>query len=127
MFDFLDSDWFIIGLEIVFLAFIGYDAYKYYVTRKKEYLVNIVLAIGFAIWVLAPFYTKYHDWNEDQREELRVSCLSEHNQSYCACMDNMMYKAYEFEDYKKIDKANDEKYKVFIQDSLDECFDDSWF
>ena len=43
MFDFLDSDWFIISLEIVCLILIAYDIKKYIETKKKEYITNIVL------------------------------------------------------------------------------------
>jgi hypothetical protein len=127
MFDFMDSDGFIIGLEIVFLTFIIYDAWKYYKTRKKEYILNIAMAIGFAIWVLAPFYTKYYDWHESERESLRTQCLSENNESYCDCMDEMIVKAYDFATYKEIDKKNDKEYLEFIKESEEECFGDSWF
>ena len=44
MFDFLDSDWFIITLEIVFVILIAYDIKKYIETKKKEYITNIVLS-----------------------------------------------------------------------------------
>ena len=127
MFDFMDSDWFIIGLEIVFLSFVGYDAYKFYMTRRKEYIVNIVMAIGFALWILVPFYTKYHDWKDSQREEVSKTCVSENNASYCKCMDNMVFKHYEFEVYKKIDKKTNKDYLEFIKESEEDCFGDSWF
>ena len=52
MFDFLDSDWFNISLQIVFLLLMYYDVKKYMQTRKKEYIFNIVTTIGFAIWML---------------------------------------------------------------------------
>jgi len=127
MFDFMDEDWFIIGLEIVFLTFVAYDAWKYYKTRKREYILNIVLAIGFAIWVLAPFYTKYYDWQDSQRDELRTSCLSENNVTYCKCMDNMIYKAYDYKEYRFINKQKDKDYLEFKKDAEEECFGDSWF
>lgn len=38
MFDFLDSDWFNIGLEIVFLLLISYDVKKYIETKKESIL-----------------------------------------------------------------------------------------
>jgi len=88
---------------------------------------NIVLAIGFALWVLVPFYTKYYDWEDAQRVELRKQCLSEHNETYCECMDNMVFKAYPYDEYQKIDKQNDTNYLEFIKDSKEECFSDSWF
>jgi len=126
MFDFMDSDGFIIGLEIVFLTFIAYDGFKFYKTRQRQYIINIVLAIGFALWVLVPFYTKYYDWTPDQREDFKVQCLNDHNASYCKCMDNMVYKAFEYGDYKKMNKE-DKEYKIFLKDSFEECFEDSWF
>ena len=127
MFDFMDSDWFIIGLEVLFLSFITYDGWKYYKTRKKEYIVNIVLAIGFALWVLVPFYTKYYDWTEAQRAELEKECLGENNETYCSCMDNMIVKAYDFESFQKIDKQEDKDFLEFLEESKKECFEGSWF
>jgi len=127
MFDFMDSDGFIIGLEIVFLTFVIYDAWKYYKTRKKEYIVNIVLAIGFALWILVPFYTKYYDWTDAQRQTLQNQCLSENNETYCNCMDNMIVKEYDFKGFEKIDKQNDKDYLEFLKESKEECFGDSWF
>ena len=126
MFDFLDSDWFIIGLEIVFLTFIAYDAYKYFKTKRREYLVNIALAIGFAIWVLYPFYKKYYMWEKKDREALIQTCLGEHNASYCACMDNMIFKEYDLESFSSLDKK-DKEYVEFIKESEKECFESSWF
>lgn len=127
MFDFMDSDAFIIGLEIVFLTFVVYDGWKYYKTRKKEYIMNIAMAIGFAMWILVPFYTKYFDWQEADREGLRIHCLSENNETYCSCMDNMIVKEYDFATYQGIDKKNDKEYLEFIKTSEEECFGDSWF
>ena len=126
MFDFLDSDWFIIGLEIVFLTFIAYDAYKYLKTKRREYLLNIALAIGFALWVLYPFYTKYYKWEDKDRETLVQTCLSEHNTSYCTCVDNMIFKEYDLQSFSKLDKKSEE-YLEFIKDSEEECFNSSWF
>lgn len=124
MFDFLDADWFIIGVEILFLLFIGYDAWKYHKTRKKEYIFNIVLAIGFAIWVLYPFYTKYYMWEEKDREELIKSCLSEHNTTYCSCVDDRIFKEYDLETFNRLDKKNDKDFLEFIKVSEQECFED---
>ncbi|HIC44779.1 MAG TPA: hypothetical protein EYO73_11040 [Sulfurimonas sp.] len=127
MFDFMDSDWFIIGLEVVFLSFIAYDGWKFYKTRKKEYIMNIVLAIGFALWVLVPFYTKYYDWSDTEREGLSKTCLSENNASYCTCMNNMIEKEYTHKQYEDINKKDDKDYLDFVKDSKEECFGDSWF
>ncbi len=124
MFDFLDADWFVIGIEILFLLFIGYDAWKYSKTRKKEYIFNIVLAIGFAIWVLYPFYTKYYEWEEKDREALIKSCLNEHNMTYCNCVDDRIFKEYDLETYNKLDKKSDKEFLEFIKVSEEECFED---
>jgi len=127
MFDFMDSDGFIIGLEIVFLTFVIYDAWKFYKTRRKEYVINIIMAVGFALWILVPFYTKYYDWTDEQRQSHKTQCLLEHNASYCACMDNLIEKSYTYDAYEKIDKKNDTGYKEFLIESKEECFGDSWF
>jgi hypothetical protein len=126
MFDFLDSDGFIIGLEIVFLTFIAYDAYKYFKTRRREYLLNIVLAIGFAIWVLYPFYTKYYKWEDKDRQSLIQNCLGEHNASYCNCVDDLIFKTYDLESFSRLDQQS-EAFVEFIKDSEKECFEGSWF
>ncbi len=68
MFDFLDSDWFNITLQIVFILLIWFDIKKYRQTKKKEYIVNIVATIGFAIWVLYPYYISYFEWSEAQKK-----------------------------------------------------------
>ena len=53
MFDFLDSDWFNITLQIVFVFLLIYDIRKYRQSKEKkkrqEAMLNIVLTIGFAI------------------------------------------------------------------------------
>ncbi len=126
MFDFLDSDAFIIGLEILFLTFIGYDAYKYYKTKRREYILNIVMAIGFAIWVLYPFYTKYYEWSDTDRDALSTVCLNEHNSTYCSCIDNAIVKAYTKEEFALQDK-NGTGFLEFLKDTEEECFGNSWF
>lgn len=126
MFDFLDSDGFIIGLEIVFLTFIAYDGYKYFKTKRREYLLNIALAIGFAVWVLYPFYTKYYEWEDKDIEALIQTCLGEHNASYCNCVDNMIFKEYDLKSFREVDKSS-EAYIGFVKDAEKECFEDSWF
>ncbi len=124
MFDFLDADWFVIGLEIVFLLFIGYDLYKYKKTRKKEYILNIVLAIGFAAWVLYPFYIKYYTWEEKDRESLIQRCLDEHNTTYCSCVDDRIFKEYDLQTFNQLDKKNDKEFLEFIKMSEQECFEE---
>jgi hypothetical protein len=123
MFDFMDSDAFVIGLEIVFLTFIAYDGWKYYKTRQKSYLLNIILAIGFAAWVLYPFYHKYYGWEEKERQALDQQCLQEHNQSYCTCVDNAIFKGYDQQDFLQIDRGNDEGYLLLLKEAQAECFD----
>jgi hypothetical protein len=123
MFDFMNSDGFIIGLEIVFLLFIGYDAWKYAKTKKREYIINIVLAIGFAIWVLYPFYTKYYTWEEKDREALMQKCSKDHNASYCSCINNNIVKEYELKTFESIDQTNDKDFLEFIEDVKKGCLE----
>jgi len=126
MFDFLDSDWFIIGLEIVFVVLISYDIKKYFETKKREYIVNIVLTIGFAIWTLAPFYTSYFGWEESQKENLLSTCRDTNNSELCNCVDKSIFKEYTNQEYKNIDK-NSTEFREFVKESKEECLDDSWF
>lgn len=128
MFDFLDTDWFNIGLEIVFLILISYDIKKYLETKKREHIVNIVLTIGFAIWVLYPYYKSYFGWKESQKVELISHCSDAdvNDTKLCKCLDEATFKNYIYEDYIKVDKSSDE-YKEFIKDAKEECLDESWF
>ena len=126
MFDFLDSDWFIISLEIVFLLFIAYDAKKYFETKKKEYITNIVLTLGFFIWAFIPFYNSYMTWSEDKKQELISECKKENNETLCQCLDEKIFKEYSFEDFKNLDK-NSSDFNEFIKETKEECLDDSWF
>ncbi len=123
MFDFLDSDWFIIGLEIVFIVLISYDIYKYVKTKKRQYIINIVLTLGFAVWTLLPFYTKYYEWNDKDREEMIKRCLKNGTERYCGCLENMIFKEYDEKKYKKIDKENDIEYIEFMNESKKECLE----
>jgi len=123
MFDFLDSDWFIIGLEIVFIVLISYDVYKYFKTKKRQYLLNIVLTIGFAIWTLYPFYTKYYEWNDADRETLMKECLLNGNERYCGCLENMVFKEYDEKMYKELDSKNDTEFLEFMNESKKECLE----
>lgn len=124
MFDFFNSDEFVIGLEIVFLTFIVFDVYKYIKTRQKQYVLNIVLAIVFAIWVLYPFYIKYYMWEDKDREAIIQECLKEHNSTYCTCVDDAIFKVYDEVSYNKLDKQNDKEFIEFIKDTEKECFED---
>ncbi|WP_373069330.1 hypothetical protein [Sulfurimonas sp.] len=126
MFDFLDSDWFNIGLEIVFLILISYDVKKYIETKKKEYIVNIVLTVGFAIWVLYPYYKSYFGWEESQKKELISTCVDTNDTKLCKCVDEALFKGYTYDEYKVLDK-NSSEYIGFVKDAKEECLDDSWF
>jgi len=126
MFDFLDSDWFNIGSEIVFLTLISYDIKKYFETKKREYIVNIAMTIGFAIWVLYPYYKSYFGWNEAQKKEMISTCTDSNNSKLCKCVDEAIFKGYIYEEYVKLDKTSKD-YKEFIADAKKECADDSWF
>jgi len=127
MFDFLESDWFNIGLEVVFLVLISYDVKKYFDTRKREYLVNIVLTIGFAIWALYPYYNSYIGWEDSQKKEMLSHCKGDENSTkLCRCLDDATFKEYTYEEYKALD-TNSSEYKEFVKDAKEECLDDGWF
>ncbi len=126
MFDFMNEDWFVIALEIVFLLFIAYDWKKYQETKKREYITNIMLAIVFAIWTLLPFYNSYITWTDADKKMLINTCLKENNETLCSCLSDTTFKEYAFSDYKNLDKESEE-FKEFIKDTKEECLDDSWF
>lgn len=126
MFDFLDEDWFIITLEIVFLILIIYDIKKYIETKKKEYITNTVLTFGFAIWTLYPMYNSYFGWEDEQKEKMLISCNDANNTELCNCIDEKIFKEYIYDEYILLDK-NSSDYKEFLKDSEEECLDDSWF
>lgn len=128
MFAFYESDWFTIVLEIAFLLFIVYDAKRYFQTGKREYLVNIVLAVGFFFWALVPFYNKYYTWQDADQKSLMAQCVQEHNQSYCSCLDDKIFKEYALETFKALDRQKDEDYLEFMEEVDKECRgEDSWF
>lgn len=126
MFDFLDEDWFVISLEIVFLLFIFYDAKKYFQTQKKEYLTNIALTIAFFIWTAIPFYNSYITWNDGEKLKVNTVCLSENNETLCKCLDESIFKEYSYEAYQALDK-NSSDYLEFVKETKEDCLDDSWF
>ncbi len=126
MLDFLDSDWFIITLEIVFLILIAYDVKQYLATKKREYIFNIVLTLGFAIWTLEPFYKSYFGWEDSQKQEMLKSCSESNNSILCNCVDETIFKSYVYEDYDAIDKDSTE-FKEFVKETKEDCLDDSWF
>ena len=126
MFDFLDSDWFNITLEIIFLILISYDIKKYFETKKKEYITNTVLTIVFAVWALYPYYNSYVGWEDKQKSEMMSTCADTNDTKLCECMDDKIFKGYTYEEYKALDK-NSSDFKDFLKDSKEDCQDDSWF
>ena len=126
MFDFLDSDWFNIGLEILFLILISYDINRYIKTKRKEYIVNIVVTLGFAIWVLYPYYKSYFGWSEAQKQELISTCADANDTKLCKCIDEALFKGFTYEEYKSQD-TNSNEFKEFLEDAKEECLDESWF
>ena len=128
MLDFMDSDWFNIGLEIVFLILLSYDVKRYFETRKREYIVNIVLTIGFAIWVLYPYYTSYTGWEESQKKSMISNCskVDANETKLCKCIDEATFKTFTHDEYISLDK-NETEYKEFLKDTKEECLDDGWF
>jgi len=126
MFDFLDSDWFIITLEIVFVILIAYDVKRYLETKKREYIFNIVLTFGFAIWTLMPMYTKYFGWENSQKSEMISLCNDSNNTELCKCVSDTTFKDYTYAQYNSLDR-NSTMYIEFIKDTKEDCLDDSWF
>ncbi|MDQ7044986.1 MAG: hypothetical protein Q9M32_03615 [Sulfurimonas sp.] len=126
MFDFLDSDWFIITLEVIFLIIIIYDVKKYIETKKREYITNIVLTLGFAIWTLYPMYISYFGWEDSQKSEMLSTCTDSNNSTLCTCVDDAIFKEYTYDEYKVVDK-NSSDYIEFIKDTKEDCLDNSWF
>ena len=126
MFDFLESDWFIIGLEIFFVLLIAYDVKKYIESKKREYIFNIVLTLGFAIWALYPFYISYFGWDESQKSELLLHCSKSDDVKLCSCIDEAIFKEYTYEEYMSMDK-NSSEFESFVKESREECSDSGWF
>ena len=126
MFDFLDTDWFNIGLEVVFIILISYDVKKYFETRKREYIINIALTIGFAIWALYPYYTSYVGWEEKQKEVMISHCKETKDKKLCTCVDEATFKNYTHDKYIVLDK-NSSEYKEWLKETKEECLDESWF
>ena len=119
MFDFFDSDLFTIGLEIAFLLFIGYDFRKYLLTRKREYALNIVLAVGFFIWAAIPFYNKYMTWSDAERSALTTLCAKEHDKTLCECLTDTVTKEYAFSAYEAAFETPE--LRAFTEASKKEC------
>jgi hypothetical protein len=94
--------------------------------KKKEYIVNTVLTIGFAIWVLYPYYKSYYGWNETQKQEMIATCSDANNSELCKCVDEAIFKEYVYDEYKVIDK-NSSEHKEFVKETKEGCLDESWF
>ncbi len=122
----MQSDWFNIALEIIFLVLIVYDFKKYLATGKKEYLLNVALTVVFAIWALYPYYKEYLEWNNEEREKILKNCTFDANKTTCSCIANALFKEYSAKEYHEIDK-NSKEFKEFIKEAKEECLDTSWF
>lgn len=127
MFDFLDKDWFVISLEIFFLLFIVYDAKRYFETKKKEYLTNIVLTLAFFVWTAIPFYNSYITWDDAKKQQRILACGTiENNVTLCECLGDATFKEYSYEAFESLDK-NSSDFTEFIKETKEDCADDSWF
>lgn len=126
MFDFLDSDWFNITLEIVFVLMLSYDVKEYIETRNKKYITNIVMTIGFAVWALYPYYNSYIGWEDEQKQHMISTCHDTNNTKLCKCLDDAIFKGYTYEEYKSTD-LNSSDFEEFLKDAREDCLDDSWF
>ncbi len=130
MFDFYESDWFTIALEIAFLIFIAYDIKKYFETKKREYVINIVLTFGFFIWAAVPFYNKYFTWQDRDKAELQARCVSEYNTTLCDCLDDKIFKEYNLKSYLALEKGADKDLNEFVETSKKICTgeeEEGWF
>ena len=113
---------------MLFLLFITYDAKRYFQTRKREYLLNILLAVVFFFWASVPFYNKYYGWQERDRTSLTAQCADEYNQTYCSCLEDKIFKEYDFESYKVLSLNKDDELTEFLDESAKECRgEESWF
>jgi len=119
MFEFFESDIFTIGLEVAFLAFIGYDLKKYLATKKREYLLNITLALGFFVYAAIPFYNKYVTWNDADKMALQTLCEKDHDTKLCECLSDVIEKEYSFASYETVFESKE--LKSFTDETLKEC------
>jgi len=126
LFDFLDSDWFNILLQVGFVIALVYDVKKYKETQEFKYVFNIFTTIGFAIWILYPYYTSYTGWQEEQKTEMISHCSDTNNTKLCKCIDEATFKSYTHDEYMALDKKSSE-YAEWLADTKEECLDESWF
>ncbi len=123
MFDFLESDLAIFLLNIFFLIFIYFDYKKYKQSGQKLYVLNILLTIGFAVWILWPLYTKYITWSEKERLELFKSCHSVSDKTLCECINEHTVKNYSYAQYRLLDKKS-APFQSFLKETKEECLED---
>lgn len=110
----------------MFVILIAYDIKKYIETKKKEYITNIILTLGFAIWTLYPIYNSYFGWSEKQKEDMLIVCKDSNNTEVCNCIHDSIFKEFIYDEYKAQDK-NSTEFKEFIKDRKEECQDEGWF
>lgn len=122
MFDFFESDTFTIGLEIAFLLFMGYDLRRYMLTRRREYMFNIVLTVGFFIYAAIPFYNKYYTWSDTERMALLTLCAKEKGPDVCECLTDTLTKEYAFSAYEKAFETPE--LEAFTEETTKECRED---
>lgn len=120
MFDFLDRDPVVLVINVLFLIFIYFDYKKYKQTRQRLYLFNIILTLGFAIWVLLPLYTKYITWSAPQRAHIENLCRQKASQKFCHCYNDKLFKSYSFDALQKEDR-NSSTFSTFDTESKKSC------
>lgn len=129
MFDFLDNDYFIIVLEIVFAYFIITDTKKYILTKRKEFLIGAVLSLGFFIYALLPFYNKYINWSDAQKERVKVNCTQKFNESnlsknldnFCNCYSDKLFKEYSYDEFNFLNIQSERELIEFQKEITKEC------
>ena len=84
--------------------------------KKGEFLVNIVITIGFAIWTLYPYYNSYFGWEDSQKEKMLSVCENDANKTVCICIDEKVFKEYTHQDYMAVDK-NSSEYLEFMKEA----------
>lgn len=132
MFDFLENDYFIIVLEIVFAYFIITDTKKYLATKKKEFLIGAILSLGFFIYALIPFYNKYNNWEETQKMEVVNICkqkaydnnISKENvENFCECYSDKIFKEYSYQKFNLLNIQREKELFEFQEESIKDCKD----
>lgn len=96
------------------------------IMTQEEYITNIVLTAGFAVWTLMPMYTKYFGWEDSQKTQKLSSCQEDSNETLCKQVDDAIFKNYTYDEYIVLDK-NSTEFKEFIKETKEDILDDSWF